>query len=162
MIPRVFVIGYGNPGRRDDGLGPALAARLRDLRLPGVHVEEAYQLSVEHAAAVAEHDVAIFADASVDAEAPYRWSRLEPRHGPLEFTTHSLAPDRVLGLAHEVFAARTAGWALAIRGHTFEGFGERLSAGAAANLENALTFLAAALRQREEFPPAVQPEGRDS
>ena len=33
---RVLVIGYGNPGRWDDGLGPALAAELGGLGLPNV------------------------------------------------------------------------------------------------------------------------------
>jgi hydrogenase maturation protease len=29
--PRVLVIGYGNPGRQDDGLGPAAAAEIEKL-----------------------------------------------------------------------------------------------------------------------------------
>ena len=47
---RILVIGYGNPGRCDDGLGPALVARLESLRIPGLSVEVDYQLSIEHAA----------------------------------------------------------------------------------------------------------------
>ena len=43
---RILVIGYGNPGRRDDGLGPALAARLEALALPGVTVESDFQLAI--------------------------------------------------------------------------------------------------------------------
>lgn len=35
----IVVIGVGDPHRRDDGVGPAVAERLRPQRLPGVRVE---------------------------------------------------------------------------------------------------------------------------
>jgi DNA-binding response OmpR family regulator len=47
MANRVLVIGYGNPGRLDDGLGPALAETLQRLDLPGVTVDADYQLTAE-------------------------------------------------------------------------------------------------------------------
>ena len=34
----MLLLGYGNPGRLDDGLGPALAAQVERLALPGVTV----------------------------------------------------------------------------------------------------------------------------
>ncbi len=65
MSPRVLVYGYGNPGRLDDGLGPALVRELsrRGLRAEA-DLETAYQLQVEDAARVAEYDLVIFADAA--------------------------------------------------------------------------------------------------
>ena len=48
---KVLLIGYGNPGRLDDGLGPALAAAVEKLAIPGVTVDADYQLNVEDAAA---------------------------------------------------------------------------------------------------------------
>ena len=36
MPRRLLVIGYGNPGRLDDGLGPAFAAQVERLQLPDV------------------------------------------------------------------------------------------------------------------------------
>ena len=143
---RVLVIGYGNPGRCDDGIGPALAARLKELDIPGVRVESAYQLNVEDAATVAEYDVVVFADACLCAPPPYALRPLEPRNGTIEFSTHSQAPEGVLGLAHDVFGARTRGFALGIRGYDFHDFGEYLSADAEANVTAALAFLAAALQ----------------
>lgn len=44
---RILLIGYGNPGRGDDGLGPALAAAIEAMELPGVTVEADYQLMVD-------------------------------------------------------------------------------------------------------------------
>ncbi len=35
-LPRAVLIGIGNPYRRDDGIGPALAAAIEQLRPPGV------------------------------------------------------------------------------------------------------------------------------
>lgn len=143
--PTVLVLGYGNPGRCDDGLGPALAERLRGARIPGVRVESCYQLSVEDAATAADHDVVIFADASVRGSVPFEIRRLEPRTDTAEFTSHSLGPEGVLGLARDLFGTDTEGWALAIRGDRFDDFGEELSAEARVNLEAAVAFLEGAL-----------------
>ena len=49
----VLVIGYGNPGRMDDGLGPATIDELEKLAIDGVDLDADYQLTVEDAAAVA-------------------------------------------------------------------------------------------------------------
>lgn len=138
--PRILVIGYGNPGRLDDGLGPALAEALESLELPGLTVEAEYQLTVEDAALVAEHDVVVFADAAVDGPEPFEFRSVEPVAGA-GFTSHSVEPAGVLALARELFGARTAGYVLGIRGYEFDEFGERLSAGARANLEAATRFL---------------------
>ena len=75
---KVLLIGYGNPGRLDDGLGPALATAIEKLGIEGVTVDAAYQLSVEDAAAAAEHDIVVFADADVSGPEPFRFHRIEP------------------------------------------------------------------------------------
>ena len=142
--PRILIIGYGNPGRLDDGLGPAFAAEIERLAPPGVRVESSYQLCVEDAAAVARHDVVIFADAATDSMAAFYFRRLEPveDHG---FSTHNISPAAVLGLAHELFAAQTVGFLLGIRGSTFNGLGEHLSPAAEQNLTAAVAYLEIAL-----------------
>ncbi len=154
---RVLLIGYGNPGRLDDGLGPALAAAVEKLAIPGVKVDAAYQLSVEDAAAVAEHDVVIFADADVAGPEPFWFRRIEP--GPTwSFSTHSVEPAAVLGLARQMFSARTEGYILGIRGYDFNEFGERLSDRARANLDAAVAFIEPMLRSGSfrEVPGKVE------
>lgn len=141
----VLVIGYGNPGRLDDGLGPALAEALAALELPGVTVEANYQLTVEDAAAVAEHDVVVFADASVNGPEPYSFQPVEPKRN-VSFSSHSLAPPAVLALAHELFGSATRGYVLGIRGYRFNEFAEALSPGARGNLRAAMRFLESLLR----------------
>jgi hydrogenase maturation protease len=145
--PSVLVIGFGNPGRVDDGLGPALAAAVAEMRLDGVTVDCDYQLVVEAAAELAGHDVVIFADADVSCEPPFTFTRLEPA-ADVSFTTHSISPASLLALARDYFDASTRGYMLAIRGYEFNEFGERLSDGARANLEAAVRFLETILHAR--------------
>jgi Ni,Fe-hydrogenase maturation factor len=39
MYPRVLVLGYGNPGRQDDALGPAAALAIAQMGFQNVKVE---------------------------------------------------------------------------------------------------------------------------
>ncbi len=137
---RVLVIGFGNPGRADDGLGPALATGLEKLRIPGLTVESDYQLSIEHAAMVAEHDVVVFADADPQAGGPFYLRRVAPVAGG-RFTSHSVAPGEVLHLARSCFAASPEGYLLGMRAEVLDRFGEGLSAQAREGLDAALRFL---------------------
>lgn len=149
----VLLIGFGNPGRLDDGLGPALAERIDQLclspmGLSRMTVESCYQLAVEHAELVAGYDVVIFADADVQGREPYEWSRIEPRLDA-SFTTHDVAPSTVLGLARNLFGASTEGYLLAIRGYQFDDFGEHLSAPAQENLTAAVRLLQSLMTRSE-------------
>ena len=154
----VLIIGYGNPGRLDDGLGPALAEGLEKLRIPGVTVESDYQLTVEDAAAVAGHKVVIFADAALGGTEPFYFHPVRPARAG-SFSSHSVAPAAILALAEDLFGAAAAGYALGIRGYEFNEFGERLSAKAAENLAAALRFLSALLRD-EAFTAGPADPGR--
>ena len=78
---QLLVIGYGNPGRRDDGLGPAFADAIAELALPGVQVEVDYQLSVEDAAAAAAGERVLFVDADGAGREPFSVRRLAPVTG---------------------------------------------------------------------------------
>lgn len=143
----VLVIGYGNPGRLDDGLGPALAQSLQALALPGVRVEANYQLAVEDAATAAAHAVVIFADAAVCGPEPFTFRPVVP-HLELSFSSHSLSPEGVLALAEQLFGTAPEGYVLALRGYEFNEFGEYLSPGAQANLAAALQFMLTVLPPR--------------
>ena len=145
--PRVLLIGYGNPGRLDDGLGPALAEAMQACALHGVTVESNYQLTVEDAAELADHDAVIFADADVRCAEPFHIRAIEPRDHD-GFSTHSVEPEAVLGLAERLFQAKVNGFVLGIRGYEFNEFGERLSDAARANLTAAVDFLDGLLRKR--------------
>ena len=74
MSGPIQLIGYGNPGRGDDGLGPAFAAWAETQAFPGVAVKTDYQLTVDHALLIAEAKRVVFVDAMMNAEATgSRW-----------------------------------------------------------------------------------------
>ena len=137
-----LIIGYGNPGRLDDGLGPALAEAIDRADVPNVTVESCYQLAIEHAELASRHDVVIFADACVEADGnePFSFRALQPKIST-SFSTHSVDPAVILGLAHNLFGSGAAGYVLAISGYAFDDFGEGLSANARENLNAATRFL---------------------
>jgi hydrogenase maturation protease len=136
----VLLLGYGNPGRLDDGLGPALAAQVERLALPGVTVQADYQLSLEDAEAAARHDVVIFADATTSGAEPFSFHRVHAA-SDLSFSTHVLQPEAVLGLARQLFSAQTDGYILGIRGYAFNEYEESLTDQGRANLAAAVAFI---------------------
>ncbi len=165
---KVLVIGYGNPGRLDDGLGPALAEALAHQALPGVTVESNYLLNVEDAADASEHDVVVFVDAAVRGREPFSFETVQPRTD-LSFSSHHMEPAAVLGLAYDMFAAQTRGCVLGIRGYEFDEFGHRFSDAAQNNLIDAVAFLTDRLERRDFSPlpnaehdvaPSEQPSAR--
>ncbi len=155
---RILVIGYGNPARADDGLGPALVERLEALGIPGLTVESDYQLSIEHAAMAAEHDIVVFADADGSASEPFY---LKPvgEEPPGSFTSHSVAPGGILRIARSCFDASPAGYLLGIRGEVFEPFTEGLSPAAREGLEAALEYLPRFIAEHRGQADAADPGG---
>ena len=144
----ILIYGYGNPGRQDDGLGPALVAELEAWAqtegLSGIVFDSNYQLNVEDALAVAESRAVVFVDASKEGQAPFEFRPLAPQK-EISFSTHAMPPESVLALADELYGARPPAWILAIRGEAWEP-NAALSAAALAHLAAARAFLQAWLR----------------
>ena len=137
----VLIIGYGNPGRQDDGLGPACARIIKSLKLAYVVVDISYQLVVEHAYDIAKADIVIFIDAFRSGELPFYFHELEIDSEPTGFGSHTLTPTEVKTLAKTVYSASPECYILGIRGYLFDQFEERLSDEAESNLRLAAEFL---------------------
>lgn len=138
--PRILLIGYGNPGRGDDGLGPALAAAIEAQAMARVTIEIDYQLTVDHAGLIAAHDVVVFADAMMGLPVPYRFSEIGSAI-PAALGSHQVTPEAAMALAALLFGQRPPAWMLAIAGDAFGEVSEGLSPRAEDNLARALTFL---------------------
>lgn len=143
---RILVLGYGNPSRSDDDLGPAFARAVERMRIESVTVETNHQLTVEDAKTVACHDVVVFVDATVDGPEPFSFGGLRPDFS-LNFHSHEIEPAALLALAHGIYGRETEGYVLGIRGYEFPPFGESLSTGARENLETALELLVPVLKK---------------
>ena len=137
--PRVLVLGYGNPGRQDDGLGPAVAAAIEALDWPGVTVCDNYQLVIEDVVDIAEHDVVWFVDAARDGGEPYELRRLSPTFD-VTFTSHLVKPGTLLAIAGHYYGKSPEAYLLGIRGYEFE-FLEGLTDRARSNLADALALI---------------------
>ena len=158
-LPKTLVLGWGNPGRRDDGLGPALAEAVARDAPPCVVVSTGYQLQIEDAADLARYERVVFADADRTGPEPFSVRRLEPTRTGVGFSSHSLAPGALLSLARDLFSARPEAWLVGIRGYDFDEFGEGLSALARSNLEQAADYVCASLRGGGLAPVRAAPTG---
>ncbi len=136
----ILVIGYGNPGRQDDGLGPALIEKLEINKPDFMELESNYQLTVEDAFTVAQFGTVVFVDATLDGREPYSFDHLNPGTDG-SVTSHAISPQTVLSLACTLFQAETKAYLLGIRGYEFDQFEEQLSPKAAGNLEHSYDFL---------------------
>ncbi len=141
---RILVLGYGNPGRQDDGLGPAVAAAIERLGWRNVTAYDNYQLTVEDAIDVAEHDVVWFVDAARTGPAPYVVSDLWPATR-IEFTSHIVRPEAILAIAQQCFSRLPRAFLLGVRGYAFD-FLEELTDDAADNLHAAFAMLSDRIR----------------
>lgn len=147
MTAPVLFLGWGNPSRGDDALGPLLCARLFGLieNSPAlaarVEVAEDFQLQVEDAADIVGRELVVFIDASLDATPPYHFSRVEAL-ADASVSSHALSPAAVVDVACRIFGATPLCYQLAVRGERFE-LGEALSPPARDALEAAWTALRA-------------------
>jgi hydrogenase maturation protease len=137
--PRILVIGYGNPGRQDDGLGPAAAAEIEKLDWPNVTTADNYQLVIEDAIEVAAHDIVWLVDAAREGDEPCALRPLSPALD-IAFTSHLLKPEALLAIAAQHFGKSPEAYLLSIRGYEFD-FLEGLSEHASRNLVLAVALL---------------------
>lgn len=155
VTQKILLIGYGNPGRGDDGLGPALAAEIEAMALPGVTVEIDYQLTVDHAALIAAHDLVIFADAAIGLDPPFRLTPVDRQ--PQALGSHQVTPEAALHLAGLLYGRTPPGWVLAVAGVDFGKVHEGLGPAARANLRAAVGHLRAWLDQAGKGIIALDP-----
>jgi hydrogenase maturation protease len=149
----LLVIGYGNELRRDDGLGPKLAATIEQLALPVVRVLICHQLMPELAEPISQAHAVIFIDAALDNSQGVRVQRLTPAH-PQQVVGHTAQPSGLLGLAVSLFGRHAEGWWITLPAFDLS-YGEGLS-------ERAQSFLSAGLDEFRKLWHVVCPSGARS
>ena len=136
---KIYVYGFGNPGRQDDGLGPAIIDKLESDGIKGIVIDSNYQLNIEDADNISICDKVIFVDASIDADEPFSFNKIEPS-AEITFTTHTMSPESVIALVKDLYDKDMEAYVLAIKGYEWE-FIEGFSSGASDNFNKAYTFL---------------------
>ncbi|RUL85627.1 hydrogenase maturation protease [Tautonia sociabilis] len=138
----VLVIGFGNPMRRDDGVGPSVAQAVSRWCIPGVEAIEAHQLLPELAEPLAKARLAVFVDARIAGEG--EGDRVEAR--PIapadgrETIGHVSDPRRLLALSREVFSRSPEAWLITVPAVDLS-IGEGLSPDARQGLREAMRWI---------------------
>ncbi len=121
---RILIYGYGNPGRQDDGLGKALAdvaeAWIGEQRLGNVKVDVAFQLQVEDVLKMADMDLVLFVDASMDERIGDFSIERVTSDPEASFSAHSVPPGFIVGLYEALYGAPPPSYLIQIRGYEWE------------------------------------------
>ena len=140
----MLVLGYGNPGRGDDGLGPRIAEEIDALGLAGVQADADYQLQIEDSVALSEADLVVFVDAAREGGDRFWVRPIEPR-ARTRFTSHMLDPEALLAITRRSFGSAPRAWLVAVRGYGFD-LTETLTEGARENYRAALSYVSVVAR----------------
>jgi len=139
----VLLLGYGNPDRGDDALGPVVVERVAARLGPdfdGVACLAVLALDILHALDLEGRELVVFVDATATGCAPFSLAPVQPEPTAW-YSTHALTPSAVLRVFEQVSACPPpTSLLLAIRGYEF-GLGAPLSAPARDNLEAAIRCL---------------------
>lgn len=143
----VLIIGYGNPLRRDDGIGLAAAQQLaNDLDIPDVQVVACHQLTPELAEPISRTTRVIFIDARDDDPAGQVICQpllRAPESAPA--FAHHLTPAALLACAYVLYHANPSeALVMTVNGACFE-YGEGLTPQVAAALPVVTTMLSVIL-----------------
>jgi hydrogenase maturation protease len=127
-MPRVAVIGFGNPLRRDDGAGWRVVEAIADRWRGRVTFLMGQQPLPEWAAPLSETDLAFIVDAAIECGERPRLARLEPISLLLEPSLggHGFAPGHLLALTELVYGRAPETYLLLLPIHDVD-FGETLS-----------------------------------
>ena len=141
--PKILVYGYGNPGRKDDGLGLAFVQRVESWKkrekFNHIITDSNYQLNIEEALMIRDYDKVIFVDASTEEIEDFQLEKVKPSE-KVSFTMHAMHPSFILDLCRKLFGRNPEVFLMKIRGYDFQ-LTEGLSDQAASNLLKAFFFL---------------------
>ena len=127
-----WIIGYGNPQRRDDGIGPYIVNRLQPhfKHRKDVHLLALHQLEPDIIDTLKTADTLVFVDATADTLTEGRhWVEVQPELNTMPFLIHESAPAFILGLLQCLYHRHPKAWTVSVEGNDF-GFGDGLSSDA--------------------------------
>lgn len=116
----MLLIGIGNTGRGDDGLGWMFADYVREHASSLFDVEYRYQLQVEDAELIGQYDTVVFADASHEnLDGGFVFKACETA-GHFYYSSHMQSPETLLFLSEKLFGKKPAAFIIAITGVEWE------------------------------------------
>jgi hydrogenase maturation protease len=150
---KILIYGYGNPGRQDDGLGNLFVDEAQKWAeaegLGYISFDSNYQLNIEDAAEIAEQDVVIFVDASIEDISDFVLTELEP-DAKVEFSMHSVSPAFVVHLCKDIYPQTPKAYLLHLKGYVWE-FKEGISEKAYGNFSKAFEYMKPLLKSPDRL-----------
>lgn len=148
---KILIYGYGNPGRQDDGLGNLFvdeAQKWANTRgLENITFDSNYQLNIEDAANIAEQDIVIFVDASVEEIDDFLLTEITPE-AKVEFSMHSVSPAFVVHLCNDIYDRIPKSLLLHLKGYEWE-FKEGITEKAYQNFSKSFDYMKPLLESPE-------------
>ncbi len=148
---KILIYGYGNPGRKDDGLGIALTEMIKNWiinrHISNVEVDMNYQLNIEDAEKISKYDKVVFVDASQENDLTnFILEDVKPKKDKIEFTMHAVSPGYIAYLSQNLFNTNPDVKVLKIKGYCWK-MEEGISDSAMLNMERAFQFLTCKLER---------------
>ncbi len=134
-----IVLGIGNTGRQDDGLGWLFLDQIKNIGFCDYDLEYRYQLQIEDAELISRYQNVLFVDASkenIEGGFYIRTCLPSEKYG---FSTHELMPETILFLAEKLYQATPNAKILAIKGFLWN-LKNGLSIKAEENLKKSLIY----------------------
>lgn len=151
---KFLLLGYGNPGRGDDGLGPWLVERLEQQWQEMKQGRQlitfltAMQLQPEHVFDLEVHDRILLIDAGMGTPDPFVFEQLHPRRDD-SFSSHSLSPQTLLAIYLDTLRRQPPpAFLLTVRGENFS-LGVPLTPEVLERIDRARDFVCQLLRAPE-------------
>jgi hydrogenase maturation protease len=136
---KILIIGIGNSGRADDGLGWAFIDHIIEKLPENFDCEYRYQLQVEDAEMISHYPVVYFVDADVNRyENGFLWAECQAR-ASYGYTSHELDPETILDLSKSIYNKLPEAYILGISGFNFH-LESRITDHGKENLSHALDF----------------------
>ena len=116
---KIIVLGIGNIGRQDDGLGWLFLDFLKKQNT-NIELEYRYQLQIEDAELISNYDRVIFVDATKEnTEDGFYLKNCHPSE-KYSFSTHALEPETILYLSNKLYDHNPEVSIFGIQGYEWE------------------------------------------
>ena len=115
----ILIIGIGNSGRSDDGLGWLVLDYIKKNCLDAALLYR-YQLQIEDAELLSHYQTVIFVDATKEVtENGFFFKACHPNNG-FGLTSHMLDPETILWLENQLYKTRPTTYILGIEGEKWK------------------------------------------
>jgi hydrogenase maturation protease len=150
----LYIVGFGNRHRRDDGIGPYIVGQLKSALksydtigfLSVRHPEPSIVDGLKSAGQI------IFVDATTKILSNgWQLNQIQPETEMLPFTTHHFTPMVILGMIKMIYGHSPPTWMLTIQGCDF-GFGSRLTSTAKKRAQSAISAIVGWARANLQTP----------